>query len=236
LVLNFNVIAVEFYTVDIILQATAQGRSDIGHLEGRPMARTGRRPGAGGDTKEAIHAAARRQFGEHGYEATTIRGVAAEAGVDPALVMHFFGSKDALFAACVEWPFDPDEEVPNLLAGKRSQLGERLVTLFVETWDQEAGRSRIINLLRTALSQEPAQRLFREFLTTRFFGPLVAGTKADRPELRADLAASQLVGLGMIRYVLRFEPLASLPPESVVALVAPAVQRYLTGRLPDARG
>ena len=89
------------------------------------MARTGRRRG-GGDTRQAIAGAARRQFAERGYEATTIRGIAAEAGVDPALVMHFFGSKDALFAECVQWPFDPDETVPMLLSGKRSQVGQRL--------------------------------------------------------------------------------------------------------------
>jgi AcrR family transcriptional regulator len=90
------------------------------------MARTGRRRG-GGDTLEAIRIAARRQFAEHGYEGTTIRGIAGEAGVDPALVMHFFGSKERLLLAGVEWPFDPDEAVPALLDGKRSEVGERLV-------------------------------------------------------------------------------------------------------------
>ena len=215
MVIEFN--AVEFYSVDIICQVTP---------------RTGRRPGGRGDSKEAIHAAGRRQFGERGYEATTIRSVAAEAGVDPALVMHFFGSKDELFAACVEWPFDPDEEVPRLLAGKRSDVGERLARLFISTWDEEAGRSPIVNLLRAALSQEAAQRLFRDFLTRRFFGPLLEGLGADQPELRTDLAASQLVGLGIVRYVLRFEPLASMDSESVIALLAPAVQRHLTGKLP----
>jgi AcrR family transcriptional regulator len=197
------------------------------------MARTGRRPGGSSDTKEAIHAAARRQFGEHGYESTTIRAVATEAGVDPALVMHFFGSKERLFAACVEWPFDPDEEVPALLAGKRSEVGDRLARLFVTTWDEEAGRNPIVNLLRTSLTQESAQRLFRDFLSDRFFGPLAAGLRIDHPELRTNLAASQLVGLGVVRYVLRFEPIASMPSEDVVAVLGPALQRHLTGRLPS---
>jgi AcrR family transcriptional regulator len=196
------------------------------------MARTGRRRG-GGDTRQAIADAARRQFAERGYDATTIRGIAAEAGVDPALVMHFFGSKDALFAECVQWPFDPDEAVRALLSGKRSQVGQRLARLFVETWDAEAGRNPIVALLRTALSQESAARLFRDFLMNRFFGPLAAGLAIDQPELRTSLASSQLVGLGIIRYVMRFEPLASMDSDAVVALLAPALQRHLTGRLPE---
>lgn len=195
------------------------------------MARTGRRRG-NGDTKEAIRAAARRQFAEKGYEATTIRGVAAEAGVDPALVMHFFGSKDGLFGACIEWPFDPDAALPSLVAGRRSEVGERLVRVFVTTWDDEAGRNPIVTLLGTAMSQESAQRLFRDFLTNRLFGPLAEALDLDHSELRINLAISQLVGLGIARYVLRFEPLASLDSETVIALIAPAVQKHLTGRLP----
>jgi AcrR family transcriptional regulator len=197
------------------------------------MARTGRRRG-GGDTREAIRQAARRQFAENGYDGTTIRGIAADVGVDPALVMHFFGSKERLLLAGVDWPFDPDEVVPQLLAGKRSEVGKRLVRLFVTTWDDEAGRNPIVALLQTALSQESAQRLFRDFLTKRFFGPLVDGLRLDRPELRANLAATQLVGLGIIRYIVRFEPLASMDSETVIGLIGPPVQRHLTGRLPAA--
>ena len=196
------------------------------------MARTGRRRG-GGDTRQAIAEAARRQFAERGYEAATIRSIATEAGVDPALVMHFYGSKDALFAEVVQWPFDPDEAVAELLAGKRSAVGERLARLFVTTWDAEAGRNPIVALLRTALSQESAARLFRDFLSTRFLGPLAEGLRIDRPELRTSLASSQLVGLGIIRYVMRFEPLASMDSEAVIAVLAPSLQRHLTGRLPD---
>jgi AcrR family transcriptional regulator len=196
------------------------------------MARTGRRRG-GGDTRQAIAEAARRQFAYRGYEAATIRSIATEAGVDPALVMHFYGSKEALFAEVVQWPFDPDEAVADLLVGKRSAVGERLARLFVTTWDAEAGRNPIVALLRTALSQESAARLFRDFLSTRFFGPLAEGLRIDRPELRTSLASSQLVGLGIIRYVMRFEPLASMDSEAVIAVLGPALQRHLTGRLPD---
>ena len=152
---------------------------------------TGRRRG-GGDTRQAIAEAARRQFAERGYEAATIRSIATEAGVDPALVMHFYGSKEALFAEVVQWPFDPDEAVAELLVGKRSAVGERLARLFVTTWDAEAGRNPIVALLRTALSQDSAARLFRDFLSTRFFAPLAEGLRIDRPELRTSLASSQL--------------------------------------------
>jgi AcrR family transcriptional regulator len=196
------------------------------------MARTGRRRG-GGDTRQAIAEAARRQFAERGYEAATIRSIATEAGVDPALVMHFYGSKEALFAEVVQWPFDPDEAVAELLVGKRSAVGERLARLFVTTWDAEAGRNPIVALLRTALSQDSAARLFRDFLSTRVFAPLAEGLRIDRPELRTSLASSQLVGFGIIRYVMRFEPLASMDSEAVIAVLAPALQRHLTGRLPD---
>jgi AcrR family transcriptional regulator len=199
------------------------------------MARTGRRRG-GGDTRTAIRDAARRQFAQRGYEGTTIRAVAAEAGVDPALVMHFFGSKDALFAAAVEWPFDPDVEVSRLLAGKRSEVGQRLARLFVETWDEEAKRRPIVALLRAALTQEATAPLFRDFLTKRWIGPLADGLGLDHPELRTSLASAQLVGLGIIRYVMRFEPMASMDSDAVVALLAPALQRSLTGRLPEGVG
>jgi AcrR family transcriptional regulator len=221
---NTVVNRVEVYAVDMF-------RREVTERKAHGMARTGRRRG-GGDTREAIRTAARRQFAEHGYEGATIRGIAADAGVDPALVMHFFGSKERLLLAGVEWPFDPDEAVPRLLAGKRSEAGERLVRLFVTTWDDEAGRNPIVALLQTALSQQSAQRLFRDFLTKRFFGPLTEGLRVDHPELRGNLAASQLVGLGIIRYVVRFEPLASLDSEDLIGLVAPTIQRYLTGRLP----
>ena len=198
------------------------------------MARTGRRRGDSG-TKEAIGAAARRAFAEHGYAGTTIRGVAREAGVDPALVVHYFGSKDELFAASVEWPFDPDEELPRILARGPEHAAEPLVRLFVATWDREDGRNTIVALLRASMAHEAAERLFRGFVTTRIFGPLAEALGGgEEAALRVNLAASQLVGLGVARYVLRVEPLASLPSAEVASVVAAAVQRHLTGPLPRA--
>jgi AcrR family transcriptional regulator len=215
---KFDVNVDEFYNVDITMQA---------------MPRTGRRRGDSG-TREAIGAAARRQFAERGYAATTIRAVADEAGVDPALVLHYFGSKDELFAASVEWPFDPAEELTRILARGPEHAAEPLVRLFVTTWDREEGRNTIVALLRAAMTHEGAERLFREFVTVRVFGPLAEALGGgEEAALRVNLAGSQLIGLGVARYVLRVEPLASLPSPGVVALVAPAVQRHLTGPLPS---
>jgi AcrR family transcriptional regulator len=193
--------------------------------------RGGRRPG---DTrsKAAIAEAARRQFGRAGYEATTIRAIADEAGVDPALVLYFFGSKEQLFAASVAWPFDPMTALPAVIGKDRGGVGQRLVGLMLETWDAEDGRNPIVALLQAAMNQEAASRQLRTFLESEILGPLTAALGADRPDLRAGLVASQLIGLGITRHVLKIEPLASMDRDEVVALVGPLVQRSLTHRLP----
>lgn len=199
------------------------------------MSRTGRRPG-GTQTKAAIRAAARRQFGERGYSDTTIRSVADEAGVDPALVMQFFGSKDRLFAASVQWPFDPAAEVPNVVGDDPSAVGRRLVALFVRTWDADSGRNPIVTLLRAATLREPAERQLREFLERELLIPIVSALECDQRALRANLVATHLLGLGVARYILRFEPLASMAPAQVVDLMSPAVQRALAEPLPASAG
>jgi AcrR family transcriptional regulator len=196
--------------------------------------KTGRRPGGGG-SKDAITEAARQRFGRLGYDKTTIRGVADDAGVDPALVVYFFGSKDELFAASIRWPFDPARELPAVIAGGKTDAGARLVRLFLATWDAEEGRNTIVALLRAAMSQKGAERELRTFLETQILGPLVTGLGCDEPELRAGLVASQLLGLGITRHVLELEPLASLDPDRVVELVGPSVQRSLTDPLPAVR-
>jgi AcrR family transcriptional regulator len=193
--------------------------------------RTGRRSGQESGTRDAILAAAERLFLERGYENASMRAIGTAAGVDAALVTHFFGSKANLLAAAVRWPFDPDVEVPRLLAGGPDQVGRRLVRLFTRTWDDEQLRDPIITLLSAATTEPRAAELVDDVLRTRLLGPLLAALGSDRPELRANLAASQLVGLGMTRYVLGFEPLASARSDRVVAWVAPTLQRYLVGEL-----
>lgn len=194
--------------------------------------RTGRRTAASGaHTREAILAAAGRLFAEHGFEGASMRSIAAEAGVDAALITHFFGSKANLLVAAIDWPLDPQRELPRLLAEGPDHVGERLVTLFVRTWDRERTRHPVIILLRAATTEPAAAELLATVLRTSLFGPLLAELGVNKPELRASLLASQLGGLGLARYILAFEPLASAPPRDVIRWIAPTIQRYLTGSL-----
>lgn len=191
--------------------------------------RTGRRPGAAGtETREAVRAAARRLFAERGFEGASMRAIASEAGVDAALITHFFGSKANLLAAAIEWPFDPERELPRILSEGRDQAGARLVALFVRTWDREGSRNPVITLLRAAMNEPIAAELLADFMRTQLFGPLLAALGSDQPDARANLVAAQLGGLGLTRYILRFEPLASAQPRDVIRWVAPGIQRYLT--------
>lgn len=193
--------------------------------------RTGRRPGESG-SREAILDAARRLFAERGYDGASLRAIGAEAGVDAALVVHFFGTKANLLTESVRWPFDPEVELARVLAAGRARTGEALARLFVDTWDGLGERNPIITLLRSATTEPAAAALMREFMAQRLMNPLLLRVGADRPELRGDLVISQLLGLGMARYILRFEPLAGAPADEVVAVVGPTLQRYLTGKLP----
>jgi Transcriptional regulator len=191
--------------------------------------RSGRRPGNPG-TREAILAAARDTFAEHGFDGASIRAIAARAGVDPALVHHYFGTKEQLFRATVDIPFDPRELLPQITADGVEHAGERLLALFLRIWDSPAGTAGVA-LLRSAVNNEWGARLMREFVVTQILrraANLLDLDPAQAP-LRTSLVASQLVGVGMIRYILRLEPLASAPPELVVALIGPTIQRYLTG-------
>jgi AcrR family transcriptional regulator len=192
--------------------------------------RTGRRPGSS-STRSDILEAAQRLFAERGYQGATMRAIAEQAGVDAALVVHFFGNKPALMAEAIEWPFDPEVEMPKLLAGGRRNVGRRLAELFVKTWDDEGSRNPILTLLRAATTEPKAADLLGEFMRDRLYAPLMERLAVDRPELRAGLAASQLLGLGLARYVLQLEPMASAPADQVVDWIAPALQRYLTGKL-----
>ena len=194
------------------------------------MARTGRRPGASG-TREAILDAARRAFAEQGYERATIRGVAAAAGVDPALVHHYFGTKHDLFVAVVEFPLNPVEAITALLADEGRPTGEAIVSTFLAVWDAAGDRSPLMALLRSAVSDERAAAMLREFLSTEIFSRFAERLHTPDARLRASLVASQLVGLVVARYIVRLEPLASTPAPVVAAAVAPTLERYLTGRI-----
>jgi AcrR family transcriptional regulator len=189
--------------------------------------RTGRRPGSSG-TREAIAEAARRRFAELGYERTTIRTIAGDAGVDPALVLRFFGSKQQLFLSVMALPFEPEEVFPEILAGRRSGAGLRLARFAVGVLEDPRGRSVITGILRAAASEPEAARMVRDLVAGRIVAAISESLGVEDARLRANLVASQIVGLAMSRYIVRVEPLASLPPEAVVEAIAPNLQRYLT--------
>ena len=191
----------------------------------------GRRPGSP-DTRAAILAAARELFAAHGFAGTTIRAVGAQAEVDPAMVHHYFGTKDDLFLAALELQIDPREVMAPVIAGGPDGAGERLMRVFLSVWDDPDARLPLIGVMRGVFDAS-GQRLVRDGFLRMVLGPLGAGLGIDEPERRMPLVASQLVGLVMIRYVLAVEPLASLPAEQVVATYAPTLQRYLTAPLPD---
>jgi AcrR family transcriptional regulator len=190
----------------------------------------GRRPGAP-DTRAAILAAARTSFADKGFAGTTIRAVATTAGVDAALVHHYFGTKDDLFVAALELPVDPRAEIAPVLADGPDGAAERLLTVFVGVWDDPANTAVLVAMARTMLDPS-ASHLMRDGFLPVVLQPVGRALGLERPELRMSLVASQLLGIILGRYVLELEPVASMPPETLVATYAPTVQRYLTGDLP----
>jgi AcrR family transcriptional regulator len=199
------------------------------------MARTGRRPGVSG-TREAILDAARRAFAEQGYQQATIRGVAELAGVDPALVHHYFGTKQDLFVAAVQLPINPVPQLMAVLADDPERTGQRIVEVFLSVWDHAAERSPLLALIRSAVGDERAAAMLREFITEEVLGQLAHRLGSPDARLRATLVGSQLIGLAMARYIIRVEPLASAPAAELAAAVGPTLQRYRTGEVAVAPG
>lgn len=192
--------------------------------------RRGRRPGAP-DTRAAILTAARERFAAHGYAGTSVRAVASDAGVDPALVHHYFGSKDDLFLEALEVKVDPRQAMAPVIEGGVDGAGERLMRIFVAVWGDEEARLPLLALVR-GIVDPGGQQLLRDGFQKMVFGPLGVALGLDQPERRMAHVGSQLVGLVVTRYVLAIEPLASMPPEQVVATYAPVIQGYLSGPLP----
>ena len=190
----------------------------------------GRRPGDSG-TREAIAAAARHQFAEHGYDRTSLRKVGQEAGVDPTLVAHFYGTKQQLFLAVVQLPFVPAQVVSQLLIGDPEHAGERLARFVLSVLESDEGRRRVLGILRAATSEPEAARLVREIWTRELLIPIAEHIGAGDAPYRAALCASQMVGMAVTRYIVQVEPLTSRSTEDLVAALAPTLQRYLTGPL-----
>jgi AcrR family transcriptional regulator len=156
-----------------------------------------------------------------------VRGIAQEAEVDAALVHHFFGTKEQVFVAALELPFQPAEVLPLFLTGPPEEMGERFVRVFLTIWRDPAARAPVLALLRSAATNQQAAEMLRQFVTAALLGPLA--NSLGVPRLRIAAAASQLVGLVMLRYVIGVEPLASADDDEIVALIAPTIQRYFDG-------
>jgi len=175
--------------------------------------------------------AARGLFAERGFSGTSIRAIGAAAEVDPALVHHYFGTKDDLFIAALALPVDPRVALRPVIEGGPEDAGERLLQAFLSVWDNDENRLPLLGIVRGAFDPQ-GQRLVRDGVLQMVLGPVGIGLGIDRPEHRMPLVASQLIGLVMTRYVVRMEPVASMPADLVVATYAPTIQRYLTGELP----
>ncbi len=190
----------------------------------------GRRPGTP-NTRAEVLAAARTCFAEKGFRGTTIRAVATSAGVDPALVHHYFGSKDDLFVAALEIPVDPREVLAPVVAAGPDGAGERLLRTFLEVWDDPAIQPGLLAMVRSLLADDSGG-LVRDAYIPVVVGPVLAALVVDRPEVRIPLVASQVAGLILTRYVLALPHMVQMPAEDVIARMGPVLQHYLTGDLP----
>lgn len=197
-----------------------------GRRRGRPRA-DARRPEA--SARADIVKAASKEFAERGYDSASLRAIARRAGVDPALVHHYFENKAELFAETVAAPIRPDRFLQEVLNGPREAAGALIIRYVLEQLGSPQAQTRVVALLRAAIGAGPAARVFKEFLVREVFLTLARAAGGDDAELRADLAASQVVGLMVIRFVLRVEPLASAPVDEVVRRVGPVIQWHLTG-------
>jgi len=195
-----------------------------------PLPRRGRRSGAQ-STRTLILASARKLFSEQGYDAASLRQIARHAGVDAAMVHHFFQNKEELFAACVKLPADPREVLADVMVIPLAGRGAAIVRTLLTFWDSPV-QPALLALLRGVVSSRAQAALLREVLSKRIIGAALADLPDDGTAgLRASLVASQLIGLMVSRYVLKLEPLASAPHEEVVRVLGPTLQRYLTGPL-----
>jgi AcrR family transcriptional regulator len=180
-------------------------------------------------TRDRILEAAREEFSERGYEKTSVRGIAKSAGVDSALVHHYFGTKDQVFEAAITVAFAPALAAPAAIEdGPLDGVGERLTRFILGIWENPATRTPLLAIVRSAVNNDTAAAVFRRLVATQLLRRIAQQLDLPDAELRAELAAAQLVGIAMLRYVIKVEPLASADVEWIVARVAPVVQDHLT--------
>ncbi|MGX2996545.1 TetR/AcrR family transcriptional regulator [Streptomyces sp. JNUCC 64] len=195
----------------------------------RRRGRPARSAATGGpDTRERILGAAREEFSARGYDKTSVRGIAKAAGVDPALVHHYFGTKDEVFAAAIEVSLEPALTVASVIGSGADGIGERLARHFLGVWENPVTRAPLLAVVRSALTHEAAATVLRGIVLRQLLERVARELDVPDPRFRAELAASHMIGIAILRYVIRVEPLASADPEEIVAMVAPTLQRYLT--------
>ncbi|MFE3194080.1 TetR family transcriptional regulator [Nocardia sp. NPDC059240] len=188
----------------------------------------GRRPGRA-DTRAVLLDTARKRFAETGYDRTSVRDIATAAGVDPALIRHYFGSKEGLFRATMGWPFAPEEIAARILDGDLNGIGDRLTRVFLGLWDTPESRGRLEAILRGAATHEESATLAREFIQGQLYQLLAAALPGPDAELRIDLAMAQLLGIAYLRYILKVEPVASEPIATLASRLAPVITAHLIG-------
>jgi AcrR family transcriptional regulator len=191
----------------------------------------GRRP-AGSDTRAAIESAARKRFAEVGYPGTTMRAIAADAGVDPRLITHFFGSKQQLFVSVIELPFDPEPTFDALLAQGGEGVGTRLAEFIVSLFENDRIRSTLTGIIRAAASEQAAADQIRELITARMLTPLARHAGADQPELRAAMMGSQVVGLTFARFIVGIPALQQADRSALIGFLGQVFDVYLRGPSP----
>jgi AcrR family transcriptional regulator len=190
------------------------------------------RPGrwrTGAESRQRILETARVLFRQHGYGGTTVRAVAAEAGVDPAMVFYFFGTKQGLFGAAIEMPADLPPAIESIFTGGLDGIGERVIRTLVENMDR-SDRTPLAMLTRSAPTHDQSEELLREFIDREITGRLTAMLDTPDAALRAGMVNVQLLGITVARYIVRIEPIASASADELVALFGPVVQQCLTGR------
>ncbi|MFW5472574.1 TetR family transcriptional regulator [Knoellia sp. CPCC 206450] len=198
------------------------------------MSPRGRRPG-GEDTRSAIVAAARTEFAQRGYDGTSLRAVAREAGVDPKLVHHYFDGKSELFVEVMAFPANPAVLVERIAAAPRSELGPTLARVFLAVWDSPEGRERFAAMFAAAAAHEEHARMVREFVGREVLHRVVETVRAsgapepagESLEVRVALGAAQLIGTGLLRYVVKVPAVADASVEELVAILGPSLQHHL---------
>jgi len=188
----------------------------------------GRKLGTGGPrsqrSRAAILRAARRHFAAQGYDGATIRAIAAQANIDPAMVMRYYGSKAGLFASASAI----DLHLPDLNGVERARLGEVVVRHFLTLWEGDLADDALIFILRTAVTNKAGAVRLQTIFADQVAQPIAAALNDPGATRRAAMVGTQLLGLALCRYILQLEPIASLTPEALIADLAPTVQRYLT--------